>query len=304
MNKKDILRWIIAILAFSATIGAFILQRNAYEKKQAALDYWTMISHPDDSGNQGMFYTLHNEKSGTLIVIDGGWLQNENRVREAIKAYGGTVDYWFLTHYHNDHVDAFNQIWENPDGIEIKQIYDCPMDYEEYVAVAHEWDFVDSFTRYRDITAGADNVTHLYRGDVLTIEDLTITVINSYDEKVRESGTQDIPNDAALVLKLVGDEDSVLFCSDCHSPVMADLLMSEYSAEELHAEYVQLGHHGNNSFPTYFYDYVDPQIALFDSPEWLMIGENYTAKDMLLYFNEKGVTSYDYRTAPNQFELR
>ena len=80
--------------------------------------------------------------------------------------------------------------------------------------------------------------------------------------------------------------------------------MGEYTQEQLHAEYVQLGHHGNNSFPDYFYDYVNPQVALFDSPEWLMVGENYTAKDLLAYFNEKGVKSFDYRTAPNQFVIR
>jgi beta-lactamase superfamily II metal-dependent hydrolase len=295
--------WRMALLA---VVGIAVLLAIAagIKYRSEAKDHWTMTNYPDASGNQGMFYTLYNEKTGALIVIDGGWEQNEQQVREAINRYGGTVDAWFITHYHNDHVDAFNQIWKNPQGIVIKQVYDSPMNYEEYVEVAHEWDFVDSFTAYRENTKGAENVSHLYRGDVLGIGSLTVTVLNSYDDKIKEAGSTDIPNDASLVLKFEGEEDSVLFCADCHSPVMADLLLSEYTPEQLHAEYVQLGHHGNNSFPTYFYDVVDPQIALFDAPEWLMTGENYTAKDMLDYFNEKSAQSYDYRTAPNEFVIR
>ena len=303
MKKTSRMLWIavLGLLIVCAAVWGIVEKR---QKQREAQNYWTMTSYPDASGNQGMFYTLHNELTGALIVIDSGWEQNEQQVRDAINQYGGVVDVWFITHYHNDHVDAFNRIWEDPRGIEIKQVYDSPMNYEEYVAVAHQWDFVDSFTKYLEITQGAENVSHLYRGDVLEIGDLTVTVLNSYDEKIAESGSADIPNDASLVLKLEGKEDSVLFCADCHSQGMADLLMGEYTKEQLHAKYVQLGHHGNNSFPNYFYDYVEPQIALFDSPEWLMTGENYTAKDLLGYFNEKGVQSYDYRTAPNQFEIR
>lgn len=303
MNKYVIKGWIIAIFAFSFTIAVFIVQtRN--QKIEEAKDFWTMISYPDDSGNQGMFYTLYNEKSKMLIVIDGGWEQNESRVRNAIMQYGGVVDAWFLTHYHNDHVDAFNKIWENPDGIKIKQIYTSPMDYEEYAQIAHEWDFVDSFTNFLRITDGAAELSYLHRGDLLELADIKIKVLNSYDEKVKEAGSTDIPNDASLVLKFELRGQSVLFCADCHSPVMADLLMSEYSMEELHADYVQLGHHGNNSFPLFFYDYVDPSVALFDAPEWLMVGENYTASKALEYFTEKGVQCFDYRTAPNEFEFR
>ena len=91
---------------------------------------------------------------------------------------------------------------------------------------------------------------------------------------------------------------------DSQLKALCDYLMNTYTGEELHAEYVQLGHHGNNSFPTYFYDYVNPEIALFDSPEWLMTGENYTAKDLKQYFLDKNITCYDYVTAPNSFIFR
>ena len=73
--------------------------------------------------------------------------------------------------------------------------------------------------------------------------------------------------------------------------------------DKLKARYVQTGHHGNNSFPTSFYDFVNPQSALFDAPQWLLDGETYTTKDLLNYFQNRGNPTYSYLTAPNVFEI-
>lgn len=299
MKSKKQFVTIIGI--FIVLIAVLVIAFFVYKRKT---DYWVMTSYTDLSGNQGMFYTIYNRFDHTLILVDGGWSDNTTQVRDAINNLGGTVDAWFVTHYHNDHVDAFNNIYEDPQGIVIKQIYDSPIDYDKYLEVAQEWDFPESYTRYLDVTKDADNITHLKEGDVLDIDGLQIVVYSSYGDAVLENGYGDIPNNASLVFKISGEEDSILFCSDCHDASMADYLMNTYTGEELHAEYVQLGHHGNNSFPAYFYDYVNPEVALFDSPEWLMTGENYTAKDLKQYFLDKNITCYDYVTAPNSFIFR
>ena len=73
--------------------------------------------------------------------------------------------------------------------------------------------------------------------------------------------------------------------------------------DKLKTRYVQTGHHGNNSLPTSFYDFVNPQIVFFDAPQWLLNGETYTTKDLLNYFQLRGTSVYNYLTAPNVFEI-
>lgn len=65
-----------------------------------------------------------------------------------------------------------------------------------------------------------------------------------------------------------------------------------------------MGHHGNNSLPKEFYEYVNPSTAFFDAPEWLVNGEQYTTKETEAYMTEMGAKVLDYRTAPNTIELK
>lgn len=256
-------------------------------------DGWILMCYPDASGNQGEFFTLKNKKTGTFIVVDGGWAENTERVRQVIADNGNVVDAWFITHYHNDHVDAFNNIYHDPQGITIKKIYDSPLDAQVFEQVAQEWDTPDSFKTYVQQTKNDDRVEHLKRDQSLEIDGLRCDIFNAYDQVVYDTCQGDIPNDCSLVFKVSGAKDSILFCGDCHTAEMADMLISRYG-ENLQAEYVQPGHHGNNSFPTSFYDVVNPSAVIFNAPEWLMTGENYTAKDLKEYFEQKNVKVYDY----------
>ena len=265
-------------------------------------DGWIMMCYPDASGNQGEFFTFKNKKTGTFIVIDGGWAENADQVRQVIADNGNVVDAWFITHYHNDHVDAFNTIYSDPQGIEIKKIYDTPLDETVFDQVAQEWDTPDSFKTYLKQTEGDERVEHLKRDEVFEIDGLHFEIFNAYDSLVYDTCQGDIPNDCSLVFKVSGNKDSILFCNDCHSAEMADMLIERYG-EKLQAEYVQPGHHGNNSFPTSFYDVVDPSTVIFNAPEWLMTGENYTAKDLKEYFEQKNVKVYDYTSASLMFRF-
>lgn len=258
---------------------------------------WTMMSYPDASGQQGAFYTFYNEEDGSLIVVDGGWKENAQQVREVIAAYGGHVNAWFITHYDNDHVDAFNEIFANPQGITVDRVYTTPLDYEYYMSTLREWDTPASYQMFIQLTQGNESVVELKRGDTFEVCGLQIKVFNSYDEVVRgiNQTVDDLPNIASLVFKVKSDKMSVLFCGDCHTEQMADMLLQTYG-EELQADVVQLGHHGNNSFPTYFYDVVNPSVAIFDAPEWLMTGEKYNAKQLKEYFVSKGVATWEYAT--------
>lgn len=267
---------------------------------------WVLTQYGDYSGSQGMFYTLKNQETGALIIVDGGNAGNEQYARHVIQANGGHVTAWFLTHYHGDHVSVFNAVYKKPDGIKIDKVYATPLEWESFEAVYQYWDTPETFREFLDITAEAENVEFLQSGDSFEIDDLHIDILSACDARLKEfysNEVPDLPNNCSLVFKISGQEDSILFCGDAHQDSLADQLIERYG-DTLRTEYVQTGHHGNNSFPEYFYDIVAPKEAFFDAPEWLMTGEKYTAEELKAYFEERGTRVYDYRTAPNWVKFR
>ncbi len=264
---------------------------------------WTVTEYATDSGDQCMCYTVVNKADGTLIVIDGGDAENEATVRKAIKENGNHVTAWILTHYHQDHIDAFNAIYADPQGITIDDIYVTPLDSDTFYSVAKEWDDVDSYDTFMSLTSEADNINYVARDDVLTFDDLTITFFNAFDQVVA-SYTEDIPNDDSLVFKMDTGKRSMLICGDCHSSYMASYLVDTYG-DDLQADILQCGHHGNNSMPvdTGFYDVVSPKVAIFDCPDWVYTSAQYTAGALAAELNDRGIRTVYFATAPNIFGL-
>jgi len=262
---------------------------------------WILTEYAMESGDQGICYTMENPDDGTLIVIDGGDAANEKTVREAIEDRGGVVDAWIITHYHQDHIDSFNAIYPDPQGIEIKEVYITPLDAEIFYSVAQEWDDVDSFDAFQEIAKTADNINYISRNDVLTFNDLTITFFNAFDQVVIDC-SEDIPNNDSLVFKMETDARSILICGDCHSEYMAEYLVDTYG-DQLQSDILQCGHHGNNSMPTEtgFYETVSPEVAIFDTPDKIMTSPEYTAGALASYLQDLGTRIVWYNTAPNVF---
>ena len=268
----------------------------------ASSPFWVMTNYADRSGLQGMFYTIFNEKTETLIVVDGGWEQNESQVRQVISDYGGQVDFWILTHFHSDHVNSFNRIVADPQGITIGRVLISPFDFDLYMSVARSWDSPESFRAFLNGTPES-LIVKVRRGDRYESDGLALTFFNTYDELLLSAGQGDIPNNGSLVFKVSGSEDSVLFCGDCCSDKVGNMMIDMYG-DALKAKYVQAGHHGNNSFSTAFYDFVSPSTMLFDAPEWLMTGSAYKAKDLKAYCLNSGIKAVDLSSAPNEFLIR
>ena len=307
-NRKLQLAGLLAAVIAAGTIVAYTsgiagkaasLLRGGSEESMPDTE-WILGNYNDASGSQGMFYTLKNNSDGTLIVIDGGWTENAAQVRQVIKDNGDHVTAWFITHTHNDHVGAFNEIFKDPQGITIDMVYDANVDYAEYKTLIPDWDTFDRYPEYESAIGDADNITHLSRDDEFMIDDLKVKVFNAYDSKTVKKGKDDIVNNSSLMLKFEGEKDSVLFCGDVHSGKMSKMLIKRYG-EELEAEYVQPGHHGNNSLTESFYEVVKPQIAVFDATEHIMTAEEYSAAELKEYFESEGVEVYDYRTCPHFF---
>ena len=260
---------------------------------------WTITEYSDDSGNQAEFYTMKNNDDGTLIVIDGGYDANTEQVRSIININGGKVDHWFLTHYDEDHACAFNSIYADPQGIEIGAVYCTPLDYDYYLECAAErwWDVPWVYETFLSQTAGDDRINYLARDDVFEIDGLTIEVFNSYDQMIVDTGSADVANYGSLLFKISGEKDTFLVCGDVYGDLWIQL--SDMYGEKLEAEYVQLGHHGNNHVPPEEWAVVNADVAFFDGPAWLTESDDYDAKALNEWCQSNGITTYDFGTAPN-----
>ena len=268
---------------------------------------WLLTEYEDASGDQGLAYTIKNIEDGTLIVIDGGNAGNEQQMRDVINENGGTVDAWILTHYHKDHMDTFNAIYENPQGIKIKEIYVTPLDAKTFYSLnLQEWDDVDTYEKFQEITEDAENINYVKRDEVLEYQDgLKLTFFNAMDDIVLNSeGREDIPNNDSLVFMIETDKRSAFICADAHSKYIAEYLVKTYG-DKLDSDILQCAHHGNNSMPTEtgFYEAVSPEVAIFDGPDWLMTSPEYTAGVLAAYLKELGARIIWYKTAPNVFGL-
>ncbi len=270
--------------------------RETYETPE-----WTITQFSDDSGNQAMFYTIRNNDDDTLIVIDGGWGANTDQVRSIINLFGDHVDHWFLTHYDEDHASVFNNIYANPDGITIGEVYCTPLDYDYYLecSTGRSWETPWVYETFLNQTSADERIHYLNRGDSFDIGDLSIEIFNSYDQIIIDTGSLDVANYSSLVIKIVGSEDSILFCGDVQGPLWT--ILSDMYGSRLEAEYVQPGHHGNNRVPPEEWAVVDADVMLFDGPEWLTRSDEYSAKSLIEWCHENGIETYEYASAPNSF---
>ena len=278
------------------TLGEYrVYQKGEYGP---TVDGWELMNHDDLSGNMCIFYTLYNFKNDHLIVIDGGYKENASQVRKEIKRRGNVVDAWIVTHYHPDHVGAFNEIYNDPQGITIKNVYAPEMDYDYYLEIATKDDYPETFKEFLDITNNKTNINYVHDGKQIFIDNLTIDIISSGNDVIK-SFSDYYSNDSGIVFKVSGQEDTILFTSDVESEQMGKYLIRYYK-NELPAKYLQVNHHGNNQFPLEFYDIVNPEIVIFDTPNWLF-AEKENARDLRKYFVDKKVKVYDFRSIPNRF---
>ncbi|MBE5915222.1 MAG: MBL fold metallo-hydrolase [Pseudobutyrivibrio ruminis] len=266
---------------------------------------WLVTEYPMASGDQGMFYTVENTDDGTLIVIDGGDAENEQTVRDAIMELGGEVDAWILTHYHQDHIDAFNAIYADPKEIKIDEIYVTPLTTDIFYDLnLQEWDDVDTYEAFMELTEGDENIHQVSRDEKLQFSDnLTLTFINSCDTVVL-GNNEDIPNNASLVFRMETEDRSMLVCGDAHSQYLAEYLVENY-AKELDVDILQCGHHGSNSMPetTGFYEACSPEVAIFDTPDKIMTSPDYSAGALAGYLQGIDTRIVWYKSAPNVFGL-
>lgn len=262
-NRKSLLIIVIVGLLLLLTLAFIIL----YKKTNLfAKDEWTITQYGPRDINLS-FYTMYNPKRG-FIVVDGGWVEDAQYVRDIIALAGNEVDAWILTHPHQDHIGAFNVIYPDPQGIKIGDIYTVNMATPEECMKVAEWDSVDTYQDFLDLQI--EDLKYLYTGDEVKICGLDFMILSTFGKHV-EQYSRDYLNDGSMMFKISAKEQSMLFCADVGVSV-SDYLLNRWG-EELQSDYLQMGHHGFGGLQDSFYQMVNPKIAFFDAPKHMMEDE-------------------------------
>jgi len=264
---------------------------------------WILTQY-DAGGSVGMFYSLVNQANGMLILIDGGWTSNAEQVKSVIEANGGAVNYWILTHYHEDHCGAFNALW--PEYKEkIENVYVTPLTWNDFEPYCREWDTPETFKLFLEQTKDAKNIVPLHRGDKLDIDSLDINIYNAWDDIILLHST-DVANNCSLVFRIQYGNTSVLFLGDMVAEGLADFLLETYGADILHADYIQAGHHGWGRYPMSFYQTLNPKEIFLDATDDLLTSEEYKNAHGILvrWCQENGIPMHSFKTAPYNVTLK
>lgn len=260
---------------------------------------WLVTQYGNGNTDQLMFYTLQN-RQGNLIVVDGGWTHHADYVREVIADHGNHVDAWIITHPHVDHVGAFLEVYPNPGDMIIDKVYAVDMAPPALCQENASWDDITAYEQW--LTLDIPNLTYVHTDNRFEIAGLDFHILSAYGQTVDEF-SNDLLNDGSMMFKITAGKESMLFCADVGIS-MSDHIIACHG-QDLPAKYLQMGHHGNGGLSEKFYQIVDPDVAFFDAPDWLMEDANnqYTTPENKEMMIKLGAEVYSFTTAPNNFIL-
>ncbi|MBQ4480632.1 MAG: MBL fold metallo-hydrolase [Victivallales bacterium] len=223
---------------------------------------------PRSSRNSIMESVVAVTPNRHVIVFDGGHYADADHLAEVILQYSDTVDYWFLSHAHSDHCGAIIELAKKrPDALKIaKVLYAFPP--QQWLAETEAWSKAET----RDVCTGVAALpwpqVELHKGDRFEVDGAAIDVLNFYDLNM----TQNSCNNSSLVFSLRLGGRRLIFPGDI-GVEMANVLVEEYG-DGLKADIVVLSHHGQNGASRQFYEKVAPEIAIWQTPDWLWDNDN------------------------------
>jgi len=217
---------------------------------------------PNHDAEQSMGYVIKTA-AGKVIVIDGGSADVTPDLAALLRALGGTVDAWLVTHPHSDHVTAMMNIFSIYPDIHVKKIYGSIVSYEkavEYKDYAAE--NVLTFNNF--IAKHMDIFTSVNTGDLFTFDGIKVEVLMASNPEM----TGNFINNQSVVYKVTTKEKSALFLGDLGGAAISDKLL-QVAAGKLDSDIVQTAHHGSNGVTQAVYQAVFPQICMWPCPTWL-----------------------------------
>lgn len=208
--------------------------------------------------------------NGKIIVIDGGWEADADKLSSLILQQGGKVDAWLITHPHEDHVGALCAILnDSARKIKIDKIY-CSLatpDWYRQVSPTGAGIADQLLSAFTKLPVGTVT-NNIGRGTEINIDDVNIRVLNN-----RGVYTYNGVNNSSLVYKIRVSRQSILILGDLAYDGGKDLIKT-CTAAELKSDIVQMAHHGQQGVDQDAYALIAPTTCLWPTPAWLWNNDN------------------------------
>ena len=269
MNRRDFLKISACVAAGGALGRAWAADAQERVPPVKVTPYfdggWTMYMFADRSNNV-MLSTLFRSPSGKMAMVDGGWPKDGEFLFPVLKALGGAVDTWFLTHAHFDHYGALADLVKRPDhgGLKIGRVIHnfLPLDFiaaTEKASIPYVTPFLENLGK------SGLRVEKPAAGQTFDLgEGLAFECLNDYDLSMRGNSI----NNSSICYRVTNGGKSILVTGDI-GVEMGDKLLKLHPPEKIKSDVVFLSHHGQCGANKGFYAAVKPEICVWPTPQWL-----------------------------------
>ena len=250
----------------SAPMPGTTIQTTTLTSASSVGELWMLAS---TTGAQNLSIVIKSPH-GKLIVVDGGWEADADKLSSLILQQGGKVDAWLITHPHEDHVGALCAILNDTGRkIKIDKIY-CSLatpDWYRQVSPTGAGIADQLLNAFTKLPVGT--VTNsIGRGTEINIDDVNIRVLNN-----RGVYTYNGVNNSSMVYKIRVSGQSILILGDLAYDGGKDLIKT-CTAAELKSDIVQMAHHGQQGVDQDAYALIAPTTCLWPTPAWLWNNDN------------------------------
>ena len=253
-NKKELFIFLIILLSL-ITIVYFI-------NKYISGIYLTQLCN--NTPSQMMGYLIKTKNSKT-IAIDGGYFgDTDNFIKVLNEKYGGKVDYWFITHPHQDHASVFIDIVQNHPEIEIGNVYYTINGLDWYKKYGSGRD--EEAVRFFEALSNErikNNLHEVSINEKIKIDNIKCEILGIKNPEITENAI----NNSSMVIKMKVNNKSVLFLGDTGKESGEKLLKNQ--KDKLKSDVVQMAHHGQSGADKDLYEVIRPKICLWPTPDWL-----------------------------------
>ena len=212
----------------------------------------------------------------TLLVFDGGFPCEANYLHDYLLELGGTVNGWFLTHIHDDHIGAMLNVLNHYTDIHVEKVF-CNFPSDEFIETYEPRQTTMTsieLSRLFHHTLSRLNIPliRVNEQDTISFNKIAIRVLLTPDESI----TCGAINNSSCVFSVTVEGKRILFLGDL-GPEGGARLLQRVEPDLLKSDYVQMSHHGQGGVNRDVYEIIRPDYCFWCTPTWLWDNSDGTA---------------------------